>query len=287
MIKGIIFLHRSGFYYCNNAVSSILQLSFTQEAVKNMEVVSKEQLFYQVKVFVDTGGLMRGNLIIALSDSIIFKKDVVRTPKPIENQNQAPDWQNKPPNQEEQQAVSKPDHQEADEPAQNDLAQNNSNQETEALVKQFIDNVPYEETIIKKIALENGVRVFVANKSFIDALNETFRKLGFIIDSVIPVAALSENYENVDSLSLELANLIFQKYDYLKESTMIPNQELVSKKQDLSREANNMKPKNKRVYFLAGVLGILLLILVILLFTTMQPAKPTPDLRNTSSQSQP
>jgi len=73
---GIIFLTRRELEYCDSSLSRIAKLGFVQTMVKDLEVLNKEQFDGQIKMFIQQNNIPLVNLVIVLSDSVLFEKDI-------------------------------------------------------------------------------------------------------------------------------------------------------------------------------------------------------------------
>ena len=134
--------------------------------------------------------------------------------------------------------------------------------------QKFLDSVPFENILSSTIPIENGVRVFAANKSFYEILQTTFSKNGSIIETVIPYFVFGQDYTMLDALDAQIASNLLKRIDSIKKLTMIQPKIDQPQTQDSSEVKNNPNKKQAkiRLYGMIGLFSLLLLILGIMLF---------------------
>lgn len=134
--------------------------------------------------------------------------------------------------------------------------------------QKFLDSVPFENILSNTVPIENGVRVFAANKNFYEILQTTFSKNGSIIETVIPYFVFGQDYTMLDALDTQTASNILKRIDGVKKLTMIQPKTYQPKTQGTSEIKNepNKKQAKMRLYGMVGLFAVLLLILGIMLF---------------------
>lgn len=167
--------------------------------------------------------------------------------------------------------------------------------EDDAQIQQFIEIVPFEETLSKVYKLNKKTKVIVVNKAIYDAIKAALEKKNFSISQLLPYSVLKEVTTDLAS-NVNLA-LIASKSDSYKQFSLINATNTSSIHKEKAAED---KKQNKRVFALVGVFFVLLIILVVLIVTTFSPqpvAKkgaevlplltPTPSIEENSQTSTP
>lgn len=141
----------------------------------------------------------------------------------------------------------------------------------EVLVKNFVENIPFTDTVSKTVDLDNGIkRVIAANKDFYTTIQSIFEKNKFTIQSVVLSIEIPGFQTN--SLTSESINAAFKHFDSFKTGSFDDakkhekkNSETQEETMDEIPEENNNDQKKKekqRQLLLLGVLGILILVLI-------------------------
>lgn len=240
----IIFLDRNGFIIYQDTLSNVWQFPFSQDLVQNLDVVNKTQLVNSIGSFIQTNKVIPSSLIVVLSDSLIFQKDLASLQKNPESQ---VDFGNK--EQQEQQ---------------------------EKEVKNFLDSVPFEEILAKII---NNTRVVAANKELLEVVVYPFKKIGCIVDAVVPGFIYQEYIDFSGGLSGDIARIILQQTDLLKLGNMLTGQQAAETQQDSNAQPQKEpkeKPNNLRPFILIAVLVFLLIVLAIVYFTKGKTSQAPP-----------
>lgn len=73
----VLFLDKNGFYFYEEGLPNIISLAFTEDAVRNMDVVNATLLMNQVKLFTEQYQLVPAAISIVLSPNVTFEKDIV------------------------------------------------------------------------------------------------------------------------------------------------------------------------------------------------------------------
>ena len=223
----IIFLDRGGFVIYEDVLSNVWQFPFAPELVRNLDVVNKEQLTTLIKGFIQTNKVVPGKIVVILSDSVIFQKDLTTQAQP-----------------------------------QLDLA---AKELQDKEIKNFLDNVPFEETMSRVI---NGLRIVAANKDLMDTILEPFKKIGCIVNAVVPAFIYEKYIDFSGGLNKNIAKTVFQQGDILKQGSLLINEAQAPKEvpADEIPAQPAKKSNNLRQYMLSGVFVLLLLLLGIVYF---------------------
>lgn len=72
----LLYLDKNGFYFYIDGLPSVISLAFTDNAVKDMDVVNGASLIAQVKTFVEQYRLLPSMITIILSPNVAFEKDI-------------------------------------------------------------------------------------------------------------------------------------------------------------------------------------------------------------------
>lgn len=150
------------------------------------------------------------------------------------------------------------------------------NEESKLAVQAFLDMVPFEN-VVSLYANVNGQRwVLATNKSLLDTVKRGFEQAHWIVTSAVPVSILQqlvpELAQTID-FSLLLAKIeSIRQYSFLSLSQTI---QPVATANSTSLPKSPAKTDNKRIFLLAGVFGVLFIVLVVMIIDTLSP-QPTP-----------
>jgi len=137
-------------------------------------------------------------------------------------------------------------------------------------IEEFLELVPFEEILSKKIPFSGKTKVVAANREFCDALKSSFVNSGFIVSGIYPLSlclgAIPELQSNMD------LNLIVNKLPVIKEFNLQPVAE------SFAKVPEKEKPNKTRLMMLAGVFGFLILVLVFVLYKNI--IAPSPQASN-------
>lgn len=155
----------------------------------------------------------------------------------------------------------------------------NSEEEDEELQK-FIDSVPFEHVGSKSYPIEGGKLVVAANRAFYTEIKKAFDASGVFINIVVPVYSAGVNPPNA-RLDENAAKLILKNAEILEQNAI----EVFEKEQ--IQKINTQKGKdtknNKRVYMLAGVFGLLIIILITVLLNSSKAETPPKNSSKTTT----
>lgn len=132
----------------------------------------------------------------------------------------------------------------------------------EDAIQVFIESVPFEETGVVQVPLQNSVTVSVANKLYYDAFKTGFEALGFTVTLALPAFLLNKEVNlaksaDVASLSLALKHTsTHRQYSLLAQHSAGQAASVVEGKGDKLKS-------NKRTLLLVGLFVILIGVLVI------------------------
>jgi len=244
----IIFLDRNGFLLYQDFLQSVWQFPFSEDLVRHLEVINRDQLVDIILSFVKTNKLVPTSVIIILSDSVVFQKDL----SPIQ-------------------------------PGQN--PQEREAQEKE--IQQFLENVPFEYFMAKIVGetrivatnrelLETIMLPFKKIGCFVESVVPSFVYDGKIDFSqgLTPDTAKAV-LRNQDLLKMGNMLISQKEVEVKKEPTdMSPPDSLKE------------KPKNTMKVVLIAVFVFLLIILAVVYFT-MGNSNDTPSSSNTNSSQSP
>lgn len=137
-------------------------------------------------------------------------------------------------------------------------------------IEEFLELVPFEDILSKKIPFSGKTKVVAANREFCDCLKSSFISGGFVVSGIYPLSlclgVIPELASNMD------LNLIINKLPMLKEYNLQPIAEVSS------RVPEKEKPNKTRLILLAGVFGFLILVLLFVLYKNV--IAPSPQASN-------
>ncbi len=137
----------------------------------------------------------------------------------------------------------------------------------EKSIQEFLDLVPFQEYISRQVKFPGKIKVVAANRSFSDAVKESFSSMGFLVSAIIPLSFCLETIPQLRS-NLDLA-LILDKAAELRGYSL--TSEVIISEESQKKE----KKDNKRLYGMLGVLAFLFLILFFVIYKfVLTPAKP-------------
>jgi len=250
----IIFLDRNGFIIYQDTLSNVWQFPFSQDVVQNLDVINKVQLVNSIRSFIQTNKVIPSNVIIILSDSVIFQKDLTTL----------------------QQTSQKP--QQLDQQKSAGLIVGEK-EDQEKEIKNFLDNVPFEEVLAKVI---NNTKIVAVNKDLLEGVVLPFKEIGCFVEEIVPAFMYQQYIDFSGGLSQDIARIVLQQTDLLKLGNMLTSQQKVETQQDSDdqpQKEQKEKPNNLRQFILVGIFVLLLIILVIVYLTLGRtaPARPSPN----------
>lgn len=85
--EDVLYLDRDRFDFFDSGSGRILTFPFQPNAISSLDIVNQQELENQIKVFIDQFKISPANLVIILSQNVLFEKDFVKIP--IEEQTPA------------------------------------------------------------------------------------------------------------------------------------------------------------------------------------------------------
>jgi hypothetical protein len=130
--------------------------------------------------------------------------------------------------------------------------------EMEKNTEEFLELVPFEQTISKKALFAGKTKVIATNREFCDAVKATFINAGFIVSGIYPLSLCLELAPELQS-SMDL-NLVINKVPDLRDFNLMPVPEVAINSQE------DGKPNKIRLYLMIGVMVLLGIFMVFLLY---------------------
>jgi hypothetical protein len=147
----------------------------------------------------------------------------------------------------------------------------NGSIEVEKNIQEFLELVPFEEALDKKIISSGRTRVVAANREICESIKSIFSLAGFMVSGVYPLSLCLEVIPQLQS-NLDL-NLFVSKIPELKDFNLLPVIEPSS-----YNSVEKEKPNRNRMIMLVGVFALLLLILLFVIYTNIiAPPKTVSD----------
>ena len=223
-------------------------------AVRDLEVLNRDQLNTIIETFLTSGGITGGSLIMVLSNTLLFEKQIVQ-----------------------------------------DLS---DEKRRAGAIKEFIDNVPFEQVAYLSYPVQTGVGVMATNEELFIAIKKAFERKNVQVHLIVPVRAFGDIQVAQSGLDAQTAVFFMQNADQVKQfafhATIPPIVEAAytggstpppsSKK----NSTNGKKEKTKLPIYLS-VFGFLIFVLVVMLVITNQPSatKPTTTVANANEAAAP
>lgn len=138
--------------------------------------------------------------------------------------------------------------------------------EVQKNIQEFLELVPFEEMLDKRIIANRQTKVVATNKEVCDAIKQSFTAHGFLVSGVYP---LSQVIESIPQLKQNLdLSLFVNKVTDLKALNLQP---IVEAAMHSSPAATFEKEKSNktRLFLLIGVFGFLTLILGYVIYTNI------------------
>jgi hypothetical protein len=130
--------------------------------------------------------------------------------------------------------------------------------EIEKNIEEFLELVPFEDVLSKRVILSGKTKVSAANREICESIKASFVNAGFIVSGIYPLSlcidALPELSSNMD------LNLIVNKLPILKDFNMQPIVEASS----VATEKE--KPNKTRLILLVSVFAFLILVLLVVFY---------------------
>ncbi|MBI2621283.1 MAG: hypothetical protein HYW63_01385 [Candidatus Levybacteria bacterium] len=141
--------------------------------------------------------------------------------------------------------------------------------EIDKKIEEFLELVPFENNVSKQTKFPGKIKIVAANKELGEAIKETFVGLGFVVGGIYPLSFCLEVIPQLQT-NLDLG-LVINKIQEIRHFN------LLSDVQSLVVSPKKEKKDNRRLYILAGVFAILMVILlfVIYRFIVLPPKQPS------------
>jgi hypothetical protein len=143
------------------------------------------------------------------------------------------------------------------------ITKGESEQETEIL--HFYDSVPFEELTTKVLTFENGKRAFAINKEYLEAIRHAFLIQGHRVVVAVPALALG-TLAAKRWLDAEMGSYVLKHADMLQEYNVVDFEEQ-NQAATAPASAVPTTKTNPRLMIMVGILGVLLLVLILFIFT--------------------
>ncbi len=135
-------------------------------------------------------------------------------------------------------------------------------------IEEFLEFVPFEEYISKKIQISGKTKIVAANRELCEDVRTSFRGIGFVVTGVFPLSFCIDILPQL-ATNLDLG-LVIEKTPELKQFNLLP--EVEPPTSSLKKE----KPDRKRLYMLIGAFGFLGFMLLFFVYRNIIAAPKTP-----------
>lgn len=234
---GVLYLKRNGFELYQQSLSATILFAFEPSVVKDLDIINKEQLILQVADFITKNNLPQASLVILLSHTVIFEKDIGKNEAAVEPEKQ-------------------------------------KEEETHA-IQTFLDAVPFENISSKTYTLENGVKAIATNADLYRTIAGVFENAGSTIETVIPSFVVGDESTTASGLTNDMINAAFENIAYLKQETLLLHEPESIPTAKNEKIVLSFQPKQKREYVLIGVFVALLGIFAVLYMISNKTPPPS------------
>lgn len=247
----LIYLDRNGFILYQDSLSNILQFPFSQDLVRDLEVINREQLIYLIRTFIQKNNIVPSALVIVLSDSVVFQKEI---------------------------------------PIQTATSRLWSKELQEREIQNFLENIPFEDILAKIIKRGSATRLVSVNKDLVDTLIYAFRSQGSIVESIVPSLVYEDSIDLSHGLTMGIAKAVLRRGELLRQANLLTGQQTINAtlNPDASQSPKEEKPKNMKLYLLIAIFVTLLIILGVVYFslakTPRREASVTPSVAAKASR---
>lgn len=263
----ILFIDRFGFSVYQDTLANIPKFNFTPDLVANLDVINKEQFVNLIVTFIQINKIIPSSLAVILSDSTIYVKDLANpVQRPVSAQG-----------------------------LKTDLS---DDKERKDEVRNFLEDVPFEEVLAKVIKVGSVNRIVAANKDLVMAIIEAFVSKGSVIEAIIPGFIYGQSANFATGLNQDNVRIVLGNAEILKSGNLLTDQEKMISSQNLESELKNppadakqdltgriKKPRNRRQYILIGIFVILLIVLAVVYFTMgASPTQTVNSVKNSASR---
>lgn len=232
----VLYLDRAGFMLYQDVFQNVLQFIFPEDAVRDLEVLNKEQLIGLIEAFIEINKILPSVIIIVLADSVVFQGQI----EPLTRQ--------------------------ADTRTEAIKTYSLLNKEYQVKeVQAFLENVPFEDILAKLIKIEQKTVLVAANKELVATVVAPFQRRGCVVETISPSLICERIIDFTSGLSPQTAQLVLQRLDLIKLGNMLVSQQQTTYESQ-SPETNQdkkEKPTNVRLYILIAIFVILLGLLAV------------------------
>lgn len=149
-----------------------------------------------------------------------------------------------------------------------------------AAIKEYIDNVPFEQPAYVSYPIQTGVGVIATNEEFFSTLKRAFERKNITVNLIVPVQAFGDvKVQPQTGPDVQTASFFLDNADQAKQFAFHATAPILTTRQQDSKKKlviTNGPPSKKLPVYLS-VFGLLILVLVIMIVVNNQPAvdKPT------------
>lgn len=152
--------------------------------------------------------------------------------------------------------------------------------DVDTFAQKFLDSVPFETVVSKRIVVGGKLRLVAANKDVLEGLKKAFERKGFTPVAYVPYTVVQATVPELAN-SLD-QNIIFGKLDSFKQYSLT---------EEIIRPTNFEKKtglKGRRDIVLLGVFGVLVVVLLVMVASTFTSTpKPKSIVQPTTTQTNP
>lgn len=143
------------------------------------------------------------------------------------------------------------------------------------IIQKFSESIPFEHIQIKTYTIEGGKLIVGTNKNYYQEIINSFEKAGFINTLVVPIYSTGIIIDPGQSFNEASAKIILKNYPDLIQYSLEAAE--VQKKTNVEKEPTTKQaPNNKRLYLLGGIFALLIVVLIIVAFNSLNSPAPAP-----------
>lgn len=158
-----------------------------------------------------------------------------------------------------------------------DAPPNKPSEESNGDIEKFLDSIPFDKVMSRSYKLQSQTKIVGANRDIYEAIKHGFERFHFTTVGVVPLGFLQKVMPEIGT-TLNFETLA-GKFEAMKQYSLITSEELSSIGKSTIVQQDAEKPNPARLYGLIGVFGVLLLVLGIMVYFSLQPSpKPTTNL---------
>lgn len=242
----LLFIEPNRMYFYGMQMEQPFPIDVPSAAVRDLEVLNRDQLNTIIDTFLTSGGISGGTLIMVLSNALLFEKQIVQ-----------------------------------------DLS---DEKRRAGAIKEFIDNVPFEQVAYLSYPVQTGVGVLATNEELFISIKKAFERKNVQVHLIVPVRAFGDIQVAQTGLDAQTAVFFMQNADQVKQFAFHATIPAVVEAQytggstppPSSSKKKTGKPGKTKLPIYLSIFGSLMFILVVMLVITNQPAanKPTTTTAN-------